>query len=259
MQDSPIAAALSVSRFTRLEARRTNFFWLGFAVALGCLLIAEFLASLAITDSSSYRVGFYAAFARLGLVFIVTLFIASNLVREFEHRQIDLIFSRPLSRTWWFLGKLAGLWSSALVVTAIVALPLFFFAPLGNVIAWAITLLAELAIVVAATLTCVITFTNVPLALAAVAAFYLLSRSIESIALMSHGPTVDTSALSSQVIAELVSGLSYVLPGLNHFASVGLLDGPLELSSILILILEALVYAALLAFAGLFDLHRRNL
>ena len=58
------------------------------------------------------------------------------------------------------------------------------------------SLSCELLIITALSLLCLFTFNQVTLALSAVMAFYLLSRSIEAMQLMAHNPIVRSDAWS---------------------------------------------------------------
>lgn len=131
--------------------------------------------------------------------------------------------------------------------------------PLGQTALWASSLLCELLIIVALTLLCSFTFAQVPIILSAVAAFYLLSRTMEAIRLMSRGPLVDTTEPSSRLIAGIVDGIAYVLPNLDRYTPTDWLiyhSGRLpELAGIAA---QSAIYLALLVAAGLFDLFRRN-
>lgn len=250
---------LSIARFTVLEAWRARLMWMTLGVVLGVAGVAEFSATLALTDSASYRIGTYAALVRFALVFIAALFVATSVVRELQDRLLDLTLSRPVPRAAWFLGRLLGFGTAVLLMAVIAGAPLFLLAPAAGAAAWTASLAGELLLVTAACLTCVVTLGHVTLALTAVAAFYLLSRAMGAIVLMSTGPTVDPGAWSSVFIEHGVATIALVLPALGDFARTGWLlsEGP-GLQDVYGIVLQTMIYAALLTAAGLFDFYRRE-
>ncbi|MCB1749928.1 MAG: ABC transporter permease [Gammaproteobacteria bacterium] len=251
-------AVLSIARFTLLEGRRTQLPALVLALLSGAGLLAVFAASLAITDSTSYRVGVYAGSARLGLVLLVSLFVAASVAREFEDRMLDLTLSRPVSRAAWYGGRLAGFVAIALVCAALAALPLLVGVAVAPVMAWGATLAAELGIVAAVSLTCAVTLRQVTAVVAVTLAFYLLARAIDALVLMSHGPTVDPASWVSLVVGKGIDLLALVIPPLGRFADSGWLMTDGQLPALAGVGGEALAFVALVAAVGLFDLYRMN-
>lgn len=252
-------ATAAIARFSLLEAWRTRVAWLVLGALAAAWLAAEFAASLALTASASYRSTVYAGLVRLLLVFILMLFVTNGVAREFAERLHDLYWSRPLSRSAWFVGRLLGAALLALAGAALACLPLLAMAPLPAVAAWGLTFAAELVIVAVASLTAIVALTQVMPALLATTAFYLLSRAMSAIVLMSAGPAVDPESWSTHFIARVVDTIALALPALDRYArsewlhAVG--DGQPPLVPVL---LEAAVYVVLLAAVGLFDLQRRE-
>jgi hypothetical protein len=164
-----------------------------------------------------------------------------------------------MPRYAYYLGKLAGFAAVAVVVVALYAALVALHSPPLQASLWAVSLLCELLIIVTLTLLCTFTFAQVPVILSAVAAFYLLSRTMEAIRLMSRGPLVDATEPSSRLIAGVVDAIAYVLPNLNRFTPTDWLvyhTGTVgDLAGIAV---QTAIYIALLLAAGLFDLYRRN-
>jgi len=245
-------------RFTWLELSRARVWRLALAlVVLGCIA-AEFGASLAVTESGAHRIAFYAAGMRLVAVFVMALLVAASVLREFDDKAVEAILSRPVSRGDWYLGRFGGYAGIAFVFAFVVAIPLLVQVPAAASL-WAYALALELIIVTAATLAMIITVRQLPVALCAVAGFYLLSRGIAGFALMSTGPTVDPGAVSTHVIAWIIDALAHVLPAFDRYTStVWLIDALPPVTEIIFISLQSVVYVVLLVAVGLFDLHRRN-
>ena len=249
-----------VARFTLLEAARTRLPWTALLVIMSGVVMAECAAGLALTDSQSYRIELYAVWTRVALVFCAALFVATSVVRELADRAIDLTLSRPLSRAAWFIGRLAGHSAALAVVALVAALPLAFTSAPLAALAWGLSLAAELGLVAAATLSCAVALSQVTATVLAVAAFYLLSRVMGAIVLMSTGPAVDAEAWSSLLIAQLVHWLALLLPALDDYTrTTWLADGSLALAALPAIVVQTAIYAVLLVAVGLFDFTRREI
>lgn len=249
-----------VARFTLLEAARTRLPWTALLVIMSGVVMAECAAGLALTDSQSYRIELYAVWTRVALVFCAALFVATSVVRELADRAIDLTLSRPLSRAAWFIGRVAGHSAALAVVALVAALPLAFTSAPLAALAWGVSLAAELGLVAAATLSCAVALSQVTATVLAVAAFYLLSRVMGAIVLMSTGPAVDAEAWSSLLIAQLVHWLALLLPALDDYTrTTWLADGSLALAALPAIVVQTAIYAVLLVAVGLFDFTRREI
>lgn len=249
-----------IARFTLLEARRTRLLWTALGILIASLVLAECAANLAITDSQSYRLALYAAATRLLLVACTALFVATSVVRELADRVIDLTLSRPLSRATWLIGRVAGYGAMVGLLALAAALPLTVTSTPLAALAWGLSLAAELMLVAVASLSCAVALTQVTASVLAVAAFYLLGRSINAIVLMSQGPSVLPGAWSSLFIEHAVAGLAMVLPALNEYTrSAWLNDAAAGLAALPALALQTVIYSVLLAAVGLFDFARREL
>ncbi len=250
--------SLAVMRFAWLEIRRTRLWWFALALILSGCAMAEFAASIAITETAQHRLVFYAASMRLAAAFVMALLVTTSVLREIDDQVIDLILSRPVSRTDWYIGKLLGYITAVVCFSALLSLPLIAQAPTEG-LSWCFSLALELIIVVAAALAFAITLRHLAVAISILAGFYLLSRGIAGLALISTGPTVDLSLPSSRLIAALVDLLAYLLPDLDRFTQAAwLIDGAPSTAVLAMLTMQTLVYTSLLVGVGLFDLHRRN-
>ena len=123
---SPVKA---IARYTFIEALRNRLLWL-IIVALVILFgLAEFAGALAITESREIQATLLGALLRLFTVFVVSLFVVTSMVREFNDKGLELVLSLPIPRATYYFGKLAGYSLFALLTAALFSLPLFFLAP----------------------------------------------------------------------------------------------------------------------------------
>src|SRR6185436_6481370 len=172
-----MSKVLAIAQFTLLEALRTRVLLLVLAMLVLLGLGSLFVQHVAITETTRLQTGFLAASARMGVVFVLCLHIASSMVREFNDKGVDLLLSLDLPRAGYFFGKLLGFAGLALIIAAMTSLALACLAPLSGVALWGMSLACELMLMSALTLFCIITFVQIMPAVSFVFGFYLLARS----------------------------------------------------------------------------------
>lgn len=250
---------LSIARFTFLEAVKNRLFILVFIGMIGLFALGQFAAELAVTEAREVQISLIAFLLRIAAVFLTSLFVITSVIREFNEKTVDMIVAMPLPRYVYYLGKLAGFFALAVVISGLLSTILLLQADLAQVLAWTWSLICELLIMIALCLFFLLTLGNVITACAAVAAFYILARTITTIQLISASPILESTTLSQKFINIFIDGMAYLLPGLDYFAeSSGLAYGGDAFSHLGLITLQTIIYVALLAAAALFDLYRKN-
>jgi ABC-type transport system involved in multi-copper enzyme maturation permease subunit len=250
---------LAIARYTWMEARRNRLLWLAALVLVAGLGLASLLSQAALTEARELQLAVLAALYRLAAVFIVSAFIITSMVRENADKALEVFLAMPLPRTAFLLGRLLGFSLCALALAAVATLPLFALAPASSVAAWAASLAAELLLMSAMALFCVVTLTQILPALAATFAFYLLARSITALQLVGSGPLAGDT-LAQQVMNGVLAAIAFVLPRLDGFSQTAwLIHSPPSGGELLAVAAQTAVYFVLLASAALFDFHRKSL
>jgi len=252
----PIVASLA--RATLLEAVRNRLLWLAVMVVVVAFGLAQFLNQVAITESREIQTALLAAPLRVAAVFIVAVFVITSMVRELSDKVTELLLSLPAPRSAYFFGKLSGYALVATILALLSALPLVPFANSQGLAFWTVSLVCELAIVAAMSLFCVLSFAQVVPAFAAVAGFYLLSRSMAAMQIIASSPLQDTT-LTDRVVNALVDLIALVLPALDGMTQTTWLLGPAPAANTLGSVVgQTALYLVLICSAALFDLHRKN-
>lgn len=250
--------ALAISRYTLLEAWRNRFPVLVLAVLGALYAVGLFARELAITESARVQVGFVASSTRLAAVFMVALYVLQGLARDAQDKVAEFIFSLDVPRAIYVLGKFIAYALLGTGVGVACALPIFALAPAGGALVWALSLVFELWLIAAASVFCMVTFSQLLPAATFVAGFYLLARSISAIQLMSTS-TLAGGGWGSQAAASIADLLSLVLPRMDAFTQTAwLLEAealPITAASLAV---EVAIYVLLLLAAAMFDLYRRN-
>jgi len=253
-------AIYTIARFTALEALRTRYGWLLLLVLLGSLGLALFSGQIAITESRQIQSVLAAASLRLAMVFLLAIFVITSMQREFCDRTIEWVFSLPLPRATYYLGKLLGYSLVAMLSILPACLLMMVLSSVEQALYWSLSLMLELLIVCAASLVFATGLAQITSAITALLAFYLAGRSIAAFQLIAHGPLAHHEALSQRVFSTLIDGLAYLLPDLDRFSrSDWLVYGHSGWEQIGTQAGQALIYLLLLSAVALFDLYRKNL
>lgn len=251
---------LTIAGFTLLEAIRTRLLWIVLIILALLFLGSLFVQHISVTETVRMQIGFLAATARMSAVFILSLYLAGSMVREFNDKVVDLLLSLALPRAGYYLGKFLGYAGIGVAIAALTTLALAPLAPGFGLALWGASLALELTLVAALTLFCVITFAQIMPAISFVIAFYLLARSISAVRLLSTSQLLAPNEWTNRAIAYLVDALGWLLPGLDRFTSTAwLVDHTGTLGLLGLNAFQTLVYGSVLLGAGLFDLYRRNL
>lgn len=253
----------TIARYTVLEAVRTRLPLLTLIV-VGTLFGASFFVrEIAITESGRFQTAFYAATVRLAIVFIAALYAIASIAREFQDKGLDVALALDLPRSHYIVGKLTGFLAIALALALAASLPLLPLLPVAGweaVAAWGASLAFELAVVLALSLFCVVTFNQLMPAASLVIAFYLFARALTAIRLISANPIADAHTLSHRATTWLVEGLALVVPALDEWTRTAWLvaGAAPPWSALLSIGLHSAVFVTILAAAAVFDMHRRS-
>jgi ABC-type transport system involved in multi-copper enzyme maturation permease subunit len=249
----------TIARFAVLEALRTRLPMLTAIVICTLLGASFFVREIAIAESARFQAAFYAATIRYAMAFIATLYVIASVSREFQDKGLELALALDLPRAEYVLGKLLGFLAISAALAFAVALPLLAVAGWEAVLQWMISLAAELSVVVALSLFCVITFTQLMPAASIVIAFYFLARAIDAIRLISANPIAATDSVSQDVMRWLVEAVALLVPGLELWTRTAwLVDQPAPWSAIVAIVVHGGLFVTALAAAAVFDLYRKN-
>ena len=249
----------TIAYYTFREATQNRLFRLTI-VGLICLLgVAEFTGELAITETRDVQAALIGSLARWFLLVTSALFVITSMVREFNDKGTELILSLPVSKVSYYFGKFFGFIFLSLVISVSLCLILILYVDIGPLLVWLVSLICEAAIIISLSMLCLFTFNNITIAFIAVIAFYILSRSIEAIQLLSTSPILETNTFSQEFMTLLVNGIAYVLPDLNLFSRSEWLVYGIEEVNLVVIIIQTGIYLSLLISAGLFDLSRKEM
>lgn len=249
--------AFTVARYVLVEARRSGLPWLALGCVLAALGAAAFAGQVAITETRELQAATAGAVLRVCAAFLIATNVVASVAREGSDRGLEFALTLPLSRAQYYLGKLAGFATCAVLVATSFALPMLLWSEPVSIAAWWISLAAEGALVAAIALFFSMTLGNVTPALGATAAFYLLGRSLSAMQAIAAGPFDNSRESPFGGAIEIVALL---LPKLDQTTRTEwLVYGETIRDDWWIGLGGLALYFVVAAAGGLFDFSRRNL
>ena len=249
-----------VALYTLREGLKNRVLWIAFVFAIIGVGFAGFIGDVAVTEHKRVETALLAAAYRFCAALVMMIFVVSTVVREFNDKCLELYLSLPISRPVYFFGKLTGFVCSGVVVAAVFAAVMWFYSTPQATAWWFASLACELAVVSALAFFCVLTFNQqIPAAFAAAFFFYILCRATDAILLISKSNIIIPTR-GNLFIGEALDRLFLFLPNLGRFTRTEwLVYGDSPAAAMPDILLQTVIFTAVLSAAGLFDLSRKNL
>ncbi len=251
---------LTIAKYSIWEAVRDKFLLFILTGVIVFFCISLFIGELAITESVQMQSALLASSLRLFSVFTMGLFVITSMIREFNDKGFELILSHPVPRSSYYFGKFTGFSVVALLISIMSACCLCVYVPANLAFLWSFSLFCELLIIISLSLLAMVSFNSITISFSVVMAFYVLSRSIEAIQLISDSPILESASFSHQFINMLLDAIAYVVPDLFRFTQTDWLIYANEVNSEMLMVIgQTLIYIIFLSCIALFDLYRKEL
>lgn len=248
-----------IALFTLREALRERLIRALVAMVGVGLLLVVFIGELLLNDSLLSRAVMLGFFLRLGSLFLMMVLVTFATARDLHNRALDLMLALPLPRGAVFLGRACGYFFCAWLVAGVCGLTLWPLVRTEAVVLWSLSLGCELLIMSLAAMVLTLTLGQAPFALTVTTGFYLLARSISALLLIAAQSSAQSPHWSTHLTQYALQGISWVLPGLDRFATGSqlLLEQNVWLPLWPILG-ETGIYLVFLTALGLFDFYQRE-
>jgi ABC-type transport system involved in multi-copper enzyme maturation permease subunit len=249
-------------RYTFLTAIRDWLFIGLFAGMLAAFGIAIFLGSTALVEESQMTITYIGGSTRVILLIGLITFVCFHVRRAFENREVEVILSRPISRTTF----VAAYWLGFAVVAMLLILPLLaamaILLPgisLGGLLYWGFSLMLEAFIVVAFALFCALILRSAVSSVLLCFGFYFISRMMGFFLYVIDAPHLFKSMNLGALMGQSLQFVSAVLPRLDLYSqSKWLVYGAAGDTTYLLFLIQAVIYVPLLLAAALFDFKRKQ-
>lgn len=248
-------------RYIFLTAIRDKLF-AGLLLALIlAALIASAMGNTALLEPEQMTLTLAAASLRSILVVGLIVFVCFHLRTAFQSREIDVLLSRPITRSnlvfsyWLGFALLALLlWLPAVGIVAWDAIDFK-----QGFVMWSLSLLLELWLVVAIALFAGFTLKSAVSSVLASLGFYVLSRMIGFFVATAKSGVLFSDALINEGFRFAIRGVSIVIPRLDFFGkSEWLIYGIPKMDDVWLFILQASIFIPLLIVAAIIDFKRKE-
>ena len=252
---------LSNIRYVLLTATRDRLF---FALLLGILAaayVSSVLGSTAMLETQQMTISFTAASARVIIMVGLIVFIGFHMRNAFDAREIDVLLSRPISRT----SLVISYWLGFIAVGTLLVIPtLGVIAYVGilnttGYLLWALSLVLETWLVVTIALFAALTIKSGVGTVLASLAIYTISRMMGFFLATTKTGSLFEGENMNLSVRYLMKGISIVVPRLDFFAkSQWLIYGAKSYEDLWLFLMQAGVFIPLLLTAAIIDFKRKQ-
>ncbi|PZP85993.1 MAG: hypothetical protein DI582_04110 [Azospirillum brasilense] len=248
-------------RYVLLTAMRDRLFFGLLIGILAAAYISSVLGSTAMLETEQMTLTFSAASARVIIMVGLIVFIGFHMRNAFDAREIDVLLSRPISRTTLVLSYWLGFISVAtlLVLPTIAMIYVVGVLNTTGYLLWSLSLVLESWLLVSVALFASLTIRSGVGTVLASLAIYTISRMMGFfVATTKTGVLFETQEVTMGA-KYLMTAISTVVPRLDFFAkSQWLIYGAKSYEDLTLFLLQALVFIPLLLAASVIDFKRKQ-
>jgi len=236
--------------------------WLFIGLLAGILLatmISATLGSTAFLEEKEMTITFAAGSSRLILIIGLIVFVCFHIRNAFDTKEIDVILSRPISRSNLVIAYWLGFAFVALLLTVpvVVIIGLIGVQSWSGFIGWSLSLLLETGLVVALALFSAFTLRSAVTSVIACMGFYALSRMMAFFIVTSQSGMVQEGKYV--FLKYVLQAISTMVPRLDLFAKTEwLIYGFNSSQDWLVYLIQTAIFVPLLLLASIADFRRKQ-
>lgn len=252
---------LSNIRYVLLTATRDRLF---IGLLVGILLaayISSVLGSTAMLETEQMTIAFTAASARVIIAVGVIVFIGFHMRNAFDAREIDVLLSRPISRTTLVLSYWVGFAAvaSCLVIPTIALMAIIGTLNHTGFLLWAVSLLLESWLIVSIALFAALTIKSGVGTVLSSLAIYVLSRMMGFFLATTNSASLFREHQVNLAAQWLMRVIAMVVPRLDFYAkSQWLIYGAKSYEELHLFLLQSVIFIPLLIAASVIDFKRKQ-
>jgi len=229
-------------------------------IGLVCVImsLSLFFGTSSVTEQDQFSSVFTSGALRIASAFTLILFIVFYFRRSFDNRDVDFLFSRPITRLEFVMAHFFAFIVLSFVIATITTIGVLILTPatlLPSVLIWGWTIFGELIV-----LSTMAMFFGVALSTAVSAtlmtmAFYILARLMgDIIGILESG----ASEMVSLVLGKIMIFISFVIPRLDLVGQTSWLVYGVENMNLLAIAAQIIIFLGLILSATYLDLKRRQ-
>ena len=252
----------TIIRYTLLTASRDWLFIGLAALVLMAYAMSVFTGSTALVEQLQMSLAYFAGASRIILVAGIIIFICFHVRRSFENREIELILSKPISRTQFVIAY----WLGFVILSLVAILPVLFILyflndpnPIG-LLYWGISLVFEISIISAFALLSALIMKSAVSCVMSTFTFYLACRLMGFFTTaLGSSTSLSTKGSWGSVMEFIMQIISTIIPRLDLFAkSQWLIYGVEGQNDLWIFPVQSLIYILLILSVAIFDFKRKE-
>ncbi|MFZ4540269.1 MAG: hypothetical protein ACOYNL_00475 [Rickettsiales bacterium] len=248
-------------RYVLLTATRDRLF-IGLLVGIAlAAYLSSVLGSTAMIETEQMTIAFTAASARVIIMVGIIVFIGFHMRNAFDAREIDVLLSRPISRTTLVLSYWIGFAAVGACLVVPTILLMFILGTLNHTgfLLWALSLLLESWLVVSIALFASLTIKSGVGTVLASMAIYTLSRMMGFFLATTNSVGVFKEHEVNVGAQWLMKGIALFVPRLDFYAkSNWLIYGPKSYEDLNLFLLQSAIFIPLLVAASVLDFKRKQ-
>jgi ABC-type transport system involved in multi-copper enzyme maturation permease subunit len=252
---------LSNIRYVLLTATRDRLFFGLLAGVLTAAYISSMLGSTAMLEPEQMGLSFTAASARIIIMVGIIVFIGFHMRNAFDAREIDVLLSRPISRTTLVLSYWVGfaVVASLLVIPTVILVWAMGVLNTTGFLLWALSLLLESWLVASIALFASLTIKSGVGTVLASMAIYTLSRMMGFFLATTSSTAVFKDQEVNLIAKWVMQGIATVVPRLDFYAkSKWLIYGAKSYEDLTLVLMQSAVFIPLLMVAAVMDFKRKQ-
>jgi ABC-type transport system involved in multi-copper enzyme maturation permease subunit len=248
-------------RYVLLTATRDRLFFGLIAGVIGAAYISGVLGATAMLESTQMALTFTAASARMIIMVGLIVFVGFHMRNAFDAKEIDVLLSRPISRTTLVISY----WLGFVVVASLLVLPtVVLMAMLGPLnyhgfLIWSVSLLLESWLVVSIALFASLTMKSGVGTVLGSLAIYVLSRMMGFFIVTTQSSMLFKTQEINIAGQWILTAISTIVPRLDFYAkSQWLIYGAKSYDDIYLFLMQSLVFIPVLMAASVIDFKRKQ-
>ncbi len=252
----------TIARYILLTAMRDRLF-IALLIAIAASAgISSVLAKTSMEEQQAMAVVFSAAVARLILTTGLVVFVAFHVREAYESREIDVLLSRPISRTRLVFSYWIGFSLVAALLSGICIGVIALVGPqnMQGFAVWGASLTLEALLVVAISLFAALMVRSAVVAVMIGLSLYVLSRMMGFFLATATSHILFQDPTLNEIARSTLKGVALFMPRLDFFADTSWLVYGIDLKTddLSLFILQGAIYIPLILLATVFDFRRKQ-
>ena len=251
----------SIIKYSMLMARSSRLYVSLIFMSLIIIGISSFLGRTALVEEHEMQVIYSSSVLRVTIILGLIIFVTSNISNMFLNKEVDLILSRPVSRSNFVLSYMLGNIIISVILILIISLLLYLFVTpdLVGLFYWIFSFILEVIIIIAFVTTASIIVNNSVIVVVSCISFYVLSRLTGFFIIATNDQLNLVNQDVNAILLKIINYISVILPRLDLYTKgEWLIYGITNNFEVLLFFTQSIVYTTLLITVAIYDINNKQ-